>query len=137
MGERTVVDISQYTFEELVAFLFERDVQPKSGQSGPKKWNPRHWHTEETCDSKRTCEYYIRLFREPTFLLERFSRAQLEEGFWAIQASSLECSVYNLIPDTNLPFVVRNGCIISMFDLFRNFFPKETLPLNLTYFNVL
>jgi hypothetical protein len=54
-----------------------------------------------------------------------------------MQASSLECSVYNLISDTNLPFVVRNGCIISMFDLFRNFFPKETLPLNLTYFNVL
>jgi hypothetical protein len=100
--------------------LFERDVQPKSGQSGPKKWNPRTYACSE---SQR-------------FSLSGFPE-HLEEGFWAIQASSLECSVYNLISDTNLPFVVRNGCIISMFDLFRNFFPKETLPLNLTYFNVL
>jgi hypothetical protein len=127
MEERTAVDISQYTYEEFIAFLFERDVQPKAGQSDPKKWNPWHWHIEAIFDSKRTCEYYVRLFRDPTFLLDRFSRAQLEEGFWAIQASSLECSVYNILSDTNLPFAVRNDCITSMFDLFRNFFAKEPL----------
>jgi hypothetical protein len=127
MVERTVVDLSKYTFEEFVTFLFERDVQPRPIQPDPEKWNPWHWHVEAIFDPTQICEYYIRLFRAPTFLLDQFSRAQLEEGFWAIQASSLECSVYNLISDTDLPFAVRNDCITSMLDLFRNFFAKEPL----------
>jgi len=127
MRERTAVDISRYTYEQFISFLFERDVQPKADQSNPKRWNPWFFHVEATFDSKRTCEYYVRLFLEPTFLLDRFSRPQLEEGFWAIQASSLECSVHNIISDTDLPIALRNDCITSMFHLFKNFFAKEPL----------
>ena len=127
MQERTAVDISQYTYEEFISFLFERDVQCRTDEANPRKWNPWFFHIEAIFDSKRTCEYYVRLFREPTFLLDRFSRAQLEEGFWAIQASSMECSVYRIISDTSLPFPLRTECIVSMLDLFRKFFAKEPL----------
>jgi hypothetical protein len=125
--DKQVVDISQYSFDEFVAFLFERDVQPKEEQSHPRKWNPWYWHVEVTFDAQRTCDYYVRLFRQPAFLLERFSKAQLEEGFWGIQIANLDCSAYNIILDSDLPFAAKEECIRSMFDLFEHLFSEDPL----------
>jgi hypothetical protein len=73
------------------------------------------------------CAYYVRLFQEPEFLSTRFSKAQLEEGFWAIQVFNLDCSAYRIIHETDLPFTLREECIRSMFDLFTRLFSKESL----------
>jgi hypothetical protein len=31
------------------------------------------------------CAYYVQLFHRPEFLVSRFTKQQLEEGFWAIR----------------------------------------------------
>jgi hypothetical protein len=96
MEERTIIDISEFSFEDFISFLFDREVQPEG-----EKWNPWYWHTNVSFNSERICGYYIRLFIAPDFLLERFSKAQLEEGFWAIvSAENLACSVNELIWNT-------------------------------------
>jgi len=125
--DKSAVDISAYSFEEFISFLFARDVQPVAEQRSPKTWNPWYWHVEVAFDSKRVCEYYVRLFRQPTFLVERFSKAQLKEAFWGIQGPNLGCSAWNIISNTDLPFAAREECIRSMLDLFKYLFAIEPL----------
>jgi hypothetical protein len=125
--DKQTVDITGYSFDEFISFLFAREVQPKAERSNSKKWDPWYWHVEVTFDAQRTCEYYIRLFRQPAFLLGRFSRAQLEEGFWGIQVPNLDCSTYNIVLDSDLPFAAKEGCVRSMFDLFERLFAADPL----------
>jgi hypothetical protein len=78
-------------------------------------------------DPQPLCDYYTRLFRNPCFLLERFTKIQLEEGFWAIQVGFYECSVMDLIWIPDLPFAAREECVRSMLDLFSKLFAVEPL----------
>jgi hypothetical protein len=122
MGEKTQIDISQCSFDEFITFLFDRDVPAKT-----QKWNPWYWKVEVTYDPRSVCTFYVRLFRQPGFLMKRFSKAQLEQGFWAIPSANLGCSVYRLIWDTDLPFAAREECVKSMVDLFAGLFATEPL----------
>ena len=79
MDQATYTDISEFSFEEFVDFLFDRDIPPET-----EKWNPWYWHAEIMFDPQRVCSYYTKLFRQPRFLLTRFSKTQLDEGFWGI-----------------------------------------------------
>ena len=128
MSEKPIVDISHISFEEFIAFIFDREVQAIEVQAKTEEWNPWYWHTKVLFDPQQICGYYTRLFMAPSFLLERFSKAQLEEGFWAIPAGgSLECSVTELIWNTDLPLAIREECVKSMFYLFRDLFAAEPL----------
>ena len=121
MEPRTPVDLTRINFDEFVSFLFDRDVSLESG--GRDYW---YWHVELEFDPKTICAYYVRLFRQPEFLLGRFTKTQLEEGFWAIHGPNLDCAVSNIIRDSNLPLSVREECIRSMVDLFKRLFATET-----------
>jgi hypothetical protein len=123
--KRSEVDISRYPFDQFVGFLFAREVPESKPESGKRE--PWYWNTEVTFIPEQICMYYMQLFHDPEFLVERFSKAQLEEGFWAIQASILNCSTPNILVDTELPFAVRAECIRSKFDLFKNLFAHESL----------
>jgi hypothetical protein len=122
MGQPTHIDISPYAFDEFISFLFARDVLAEN-----EKRSPWYWNTDVTFDPQWVCSYYVRLFRQPSFLLERFSKAQLEQGFWAIQSPNLNCSVSWLVWNTDLPFAAREECVRSMLDLFSGLFATEPL----------
>jgi len=122
MKSHTHDDITQYSFEEFVAFLFARSVPPTI-----EKRDPWYWNVDVTFDPERVCQYYVRLFRSPHFLSEQYSKAQLEQGFWAIQSCNLTCSASELIRDTSLPFAAREECVRSMLDLFNHLFAVEPL----------
>src|SRR6266436_2309081 len=122
MEQRTNIDVSQYSFDEFISFLFAREVPAENENQEP--WD---WSTEVTFVPQQVCRHYVQLFRQPEFLLQRFSKAQLEEGFWAIQGPNLDCSVHRLLEDTDLPFAVRAECIRSMFELFKRLFAFEFL----------
>jgi hypothetical protein len=123
MGTKTQsVDISQFSFDEFVSFLFDRDWPPTTA-----RFDPWYWHTEVTYAPDLICSYYVRLFRQPHFLLERFSKPQLEQAFWAIQVDNLDCSASQIIWHPDLPFAAREECVRAMADLFRNLFATEPL----------
>ncbi len=114
MEEREQFDVSEYSFEEFVSFIFAHEASPD--------WNkqpPWYFSLEVIYDPQKICAYYVQLFRQPSFLLERFSKAQLEEGFWAIHGGALDCAVSRVIWDTDVPFAAREECVRSMTDLFR------------------
>ena len=116
----TRYDIREASFEEFVAFLFAHAVAPSSE-------NPWYRHAEVHYDPQRIASYYIRLFRAPRLLRDRFSAAELEQGFWAIQGGVLECSVRNVIWDRTVPFDVRADSVKSMSDLYAELFVEESL----------
>ncbi len=121
MREREFVDLCQFSFEQFVAFIFDRDIPAKS-----EKWDPWYAHMRAAFDPAPICDYYLRLFKQPRFLLERFSAAQLEVGFWAISSHNfLGCSVTDLIWNVELPLSAREECVRSMFYLYRDLFAIE------------
>jgi len=121
MSEREFVDLCQFSFEEFIAFIFDRYIPPKT-----ERWNPWYTHMRAAFDPVRICDYYLRLFKQPRFLLERFSAAQLEVGLWAISSHNfLGCSVTDLIWNTELSRSDREECIRSMFYLYRNLLAVE------------
>jgi hypothetical protein len=94
--ERIHFDITGLSYDEFVFFLFAREVPSEdeafaslAARGETKKWNPWYWNTEVTVDVELVCRYYVRLFRQPGFLIEPFSRDQLEQGFWAVQTAGL------------------------------------------------
>ncbi len=122
MEEYKRIDISEYSFEQFISFMFERDVPSET-----EKRDPWHWNMEVTYLPGIICSYYVKLFRQPEFLIQQFSKAQLDEGFWAIQGPNLDCAVESVLWDTDLPFAAREECVRSMLDLFRLLFATEPL----------
>jgi hypothetical protein len=120
--EREEVDISGYSYDEFVSFVFDREVRARGGN-----YHPWYFDVEVSCEATRVCEFYIQLFRSPDFLLGKYSKAQLEQGFWAIHGAAFDCSVQRIIWDTDVPFPSRCECIKSMSDLFKRFFAREPL----------
>ncbi len=121
MGQPTTyVDLTNSAFDDFVAFLFDRDVSLASG--GRNYW---YWHVEVEFNAKIIGAYYVQLFSQPEFLLTRFTKPQLEKGFWAIQGPNLDCSVSRIIDDSDLPLSVREEYIRSMADLFKRLFATE------------
>ncbi len=120
------VDLTNVSFDEFVAFLFDHvidhNVAPES-----EKYDPWYYRVEAEFDAQNIGAYYVRMFKQPEFLLSRFTKAQLEEGFWAIVGPNLNCSVSRMIENPDLPLSIREDCIRSMADLFEHLFVTEPL----------
>lgn len=114
-------DLLGAPFEEFVDFLFDHDVVPvpESVSGDPEPW---YWTAEVLFDPIDVVSYYIALFYEPNFLLDKYSHAQIEQGFWAIQSCNIECSVAEIIWHKHIPFVMRANCVRSMFSLYERLF---------------
>jgi hypothetical protein len=115
----TTVVLTSSSFDDFVAFLFDHEISNVGD----------YWYSRVSVefDAKKIAAYYVRLFKKPEFLLARYTKAQLEQGFWAIPSDNLECSVSRVIDDSTLALSVREECIRSMADLFKYLFASEPL----------
>ena len=125
MPQKVHADLTLCTFNQFVDFLFARAVQAESAKSGDS-W---YFNTEVCFDPQLVCGYYVQLFRNSAFLLNRYSRAQLDHGFSAMTVRSLSCSVRELIWSPELPFVDRAECVRSMVYLCRDVFQDGAIEL--------
>jgi len=118
-------NLASASFEEFIDFLFDHKVVPipDTQSDAPEPW---YWHSEVEYDAVAVVGYYIRLFSNPRFLLLKFSRDQLEQGFWAIHSGNLECSVDQMIWHKGVPFEDREHCVQSMFHLFEKLFAYDS-----------
>jgi hypothetical protein len=127
MEQLTHADLTDFSFEQFVSFLFDHEVPSES-----EKRDPWDWHIQVEFDAHKVSAHYVQLFRRPEFLLTRFTKPQLEQGFWAIQGPNLDCSVYRIIHDSELPLSEREECVRSMLDLFKLLFAKESLDTSVS-----
>jgi hypothetical protein len=116
-------DLTGYSFEEFVAFVFEHEVADGAAYEEPWYFWPK---IEIEFDPGEVCRHYVRLFGEPEFLRDAYSAPQLEQGFWAILCG-FDCSISDLLGRQELPFSATEQCIRSMFDLFSRLFVFEPL----------
>src|SRR5579872_4967627 len=118
MDEITQYDLHGASFDQFVDFLFRSTLAGKH----KKFW---YWEAEVAFDPAQIATHYIKLFSEPQFLLEKFSKQVLEGAFWAIQVVNLDCSANNITWKEELPFSTRATCVRTMFHLFERLFAIE------------
>jgi len=129
MPVENFTNLNECSFDEFVAFLFDRVVPggedsfaALSRRGEADKWHPWYYDAVVSFVPVHLCHLYSQLFQKPRFLLERFSREQLDQGFWAVQSTTLECSAWSLIWNDAVPFAIREECVRSMYFLFRELF---------------
>jgi hypothetical protein len=66
------VDLTACSFDEFVAFFIQHEVAAERRQPGGQKEDQWYWHIDDEYILEKSCGYYIRLFRSPEFLLERY-----------------------------------------------------------------
>lgn len=121
MIEKSHQELTGVSFDEFVRFIFAQPVP------ATEKSEPWYWHVLTTFEPDEIIDHYIKLFREPHFLLSQFMKAELEQGFWAIQSCNLDCATAQVIWMTEIPLTLREQCVRSMFDLFEKLFSVEPL----------
>ena len=113
-------DLVGASFDEFIAFIFDRDYVPiPAGDDKPEPW---YWSSEIAFDSRQVADHYLRLFADPGFLRIRYTEDQLEQAFWAIQSPNLDCAVREIIWDESVALEVRERCVRSMETLFAELF---------------
>ena len=120
MEQTTHVDLMESSFDEFVPFLFDRSIPPR-----PAKRDLWYWHVEVECAAKKICAYYVQLFQQPEFLLTRFTKPQLEEGFWAVQGPNLDCSASRIIDDSTYRFPSEKGAFVLCSVCLNVFSPRS------------
>jgi hypothetical protein len=110
--------ISEASFDELVSFCFDHPIDSRV--------DPWYFDAEVLYDPARNVQFYIELFREPRFLLERFSSVQLDQGFWAISSENLQGSAYNIIFEIFMPLIIWINLAFSGGNILR---PSSNLDI--------
>src|SRR5690348_16702258 len=82
---------------------------------------------EDDVDPLETINFYIQLFNQPAFLFEKYSREQLEQGFWQMQSAGFEASVGFLVGNASLPLALRLDCIRATYYLYKYLFSADIL----------
>ena len=122
MELREPSDLTNISFDEFLSLIFVRDMAPDAG-----RLDASFYDVGVEFDAPKMCAYYVQLFHRPEFLVSRFTKQQLEEGFWAIMGHTVEWSTANIIDDSNLPLSSRKDYIESMAVLFERLFANEPL----------
>ena len=125
--DEDVINLNRYSFEQWVVFVFDHPAAewqpPKAGVPRERKWyyedKWEHWGSP-----KHLLPYITRLFRRPDFLLEKYSTAQLRQGFWYLSGAG-RCNDW--VWDTKVAWRLRQKCILAMVSLFERLFIKEQL----------
>jgi hypothetical protein len=117
-------DLRGCSFEAWVAFAFDRPVP------AGKEANWWHLHEDDAemfliVDPVLQVEHARRLFSDPLFLRDRFTAAQLEQGFWFLSSSGpTVCGKFfaDHLWDSRFPLELRRAAIGAMFDLYAKLF---------------
>jgi hypothetical protein len=110
-------DLTNIPFDDFVALIFNPAEQFKPDVLLP----------DMEINAQSVCAYYVQLFQQPEFLTSRFTKQELEEGFWEIMGYTHDWSLGDLIDYSNAPLSSRKECIESMALLFEHLFAREPL----------
>jgi hypothetical protein len=103
-------------FEEWVDTWFV--ISDEDGSDDEEVWN---------LSSQEEAEYCTRLFENPEFLVEKFTRQQLATGFWKIFGID---GSWRGVMDSSVPELVRRRCVRAIGALYTKLFDPlcESIP---------
>jgi hypothetical protein len=111
---------AENTFERWVEFVFDHPVPVDQSESW--YWNHdfvsgEFWDDEQ--DPALTLTYLTRLFDSPTFLKDRYSGAQIDQGLYYLIDSGLSSHMF-VLRDTSLPWPDRRAGFDAMCSLYSD-----------------
>ncbi|PZM83985.1 MAG: hypothetical protein DKT66_04910 [Candidatus Melainabacteria bacterium] len=113
-------DLRGCSYNEFLDFVFDHPVEKQPWYFGSK--------VQVVFDAVHNTDLLTELFSNARALLEKYSRDQLEHGFWALQSGRLiDGLLPNLMFDQSVPFEKRADCIRAMFFLYRDLFSVDDL----------
>ena len=121
------IDLRGCSFDQFVSFLFDHPVPIAS--TTPEDRREWYWNDVEVIvDPVLQLQHLTRLNSAPEFLLSRFTVDQLEQGFWLVFGPAGESVFTSLLWRSDVPWLLRESCILSMVTLFERLFSREPLP---------
>lgn len=108
---------SDLPYEQWIDYVFDHPVLDPACPAW--WWDDDGIYWDESEDTSRTLSYLTRLFKSPGFLIERFTRAQIDQGLRFLQ--SPVCSSYmSTLLDVALPWEGRRACIDAFVSLYTH-----------------
>lgn len=112
-------DLRTCSYDEFLDFVFEHPV------------SIHRWYDNSDLkvvyDANRNRELLIELFTNSKPLYERYTREQLEQGFWALLGGCAGESIEDIMFDQSVPFEKRAEFIRAMFFLYEGLFSIHAL----------
>lgn len=116
------IDLRHATFDGFLTAVFDH---PAPGNA--EGVNPWYWESEADflVDPARQVAHLTQLFRSAGALRQRFSTAQLEQGFWVMGSAASEQFVEQLW-NPAVPWSDRAVCVAAMEQLYADCFTVAT-----------
>ena len=126
MDDRNL-DLSSKSFEDFVAFLFDREVvkpDPPNEYVVADLLRIGEQYDEAVPSSPEVVLGYMRkLFSEFGRIAPRYSLAQIDQGIWNLLGESL--AIHSVLWDSSIPVRERLECIRSTYFVFADFVAKS------------
>ncbi len=113
-------DLRGQNLEAVMDFIFGHPVPTIQGETG---W---WWESDVDVDLEEYAANLIAIFRTPAVLRSRYTREQLEQGFWTL-ISGAEPSLEHVRWDSAVPWSVRTALIQATVDLYEKLFAFDFL----------
>ncbi len=123
----SIIDLSNASFDDFVRFWFDHTIDPRT--VGPQSNPDFAWYQniEIRFEPLLYAEHFRRLFNAPDFLVDKYSKDQLEEGFFAMMSPMVQGGLDALVWSTQLSVNDRERVVSSMYGLFAGLFAREPL----------
>lgn len=121
-------DLRTISYEGFLDFIFDHPVTPQISRAsgGAATDSAVCWYDEIGLDidfdPARNCEFLTLLFCDPQELLSRYSRPQLEQGFWWMQTRYNDGSAADILWTASLPVERRVAMVQAMYFLYSDLF---------------
>jgi hypothetical protein len=113
-------DLRGQNLEALMDFIFDHPVPTITSETG---W---WWESEVDIDPEEYAANLTAIFRAPAVLRSRYTREQLEQGFWML-ISGAEPSLDPILWNPGVPWSVRTALIQATVDLYEKLFAFDSL----------
>lgn len=126
-------DLRTVSYGGFLDFIFDHPAAPQKARpavdadSGPDGCWYDEIDLEIDFDPARNCEYLTLLFCDPLELRNRYSREQMEQGFWWMQTSFNDGSAADVLWTASLPVKRREAMVQAMYFLYADLFAVQPL----------
>lgn len=111
---------NKITFDEWVNHVFDHPVlDPPWYWSERNQEHYQYWNSQ--ANPTRTLSYLTQLFGNSSFLIERFTRAQIDQGLTYLVNPDFSAHMV-VLRDVKLPWELRRACLLAMLPLYTDLF---------------
>jgi hypothetical protein len=123
-----MIELSNCSYDRWLEFVFEHPVQAMTQGDVELGMLPEPWHFdpewEYSLDSATAISHMQRLFEDASALPERFSVAQIDQGFWFIPGPN---GFTGALLDRSVAITKRDACIRAIPELYFKLFSRQQI----------